>query len=1019
VTFSTSQPLSGRTPCAETTDLQGAWVKRIFRYVIAAAVATAAVPFVADAASGDESVGVTAVFAMPVVHGVGLRWGFAGADDYRVERRLSGGDWQDASGFLGGTTNIWIDRTLGAGATAEYRVIAKTTDGETGPSPVVSATRPAEDPVVGGTDLLALDADPGASDTTLTDEVAGPVKTTGRTQMSAGELVLNIPDHLPAAGELTDRRLGISQHGGCPLTGTLHVSELAYTDDLQAIATMTAGFDGRCESDAGADGPQFFVQIRVSSSHPVVAVAASPARIDAGRVRAGTTSASHTVAVENTGTTKVELGPATISGAAAADWKIVKNQCQNSLPAHGSCPIEVAVTPSDSGARPALLTIGDSTARGHRSVRLTVTGLTVASAPTNVRAVGTFTGVDLSWDLPSSDGSSDITGFVVHRYAGAEHTTYPVEPAVSGRSGWSDPDQPAGATYAVSAVNEIGEGPQSTPGPVQPSRDVITMLDSDNGISQWAVPDGTRPVPVRINGIPASTVTGITASPDGRRLAFTQDTTLWTTSASGSDPVDVATGSAPIEPAWSPDGTRIAFTDREGDQNCVYIVPATGGHVVKVRCDVKQASWLPDARVLVVAGPSGLERIEAVESGRLLGTYEGTAGAAYPQVSPNGRWIVYHHCCYLGPYVATVPVAGGLSQLGPIVDAPTSFSWNPSGTRFIWATVSRRVASAAVSTDGSMRVDDSPVPDGPDSLYAAIWQGLGMTIKPTPALTGPSVSIAFDTSALVTGTKVTCQVDEGTPGACASPYTKSGLTTGGHMLRITAVEPGGRTVVAARSFTVDATPPTVLTTSPTPVATTGSTVTLGYSGKDANGVASYDVRYRRAAFNTGFGAFSQPWTATKATSVTMGMAAGYDYCLSARARDTFGNLSAWSAERCFTRPVDDRSMTTASSGWVRTVWSPFYLGTATQTNAYGASLTRTVYGRSFYVVATRCPTCGIASVYLGSRYIGAVNLYATTTQRQAVIALPRQSTPFGGTLKLTTRSTGKLVQIDGLAVRHF
>jgi hypothetical protein len=57
-------------------------------------------------------------------------------------------------------------------------------------------------------------------------------------------------------------------------------------------------------------------------------------------------------------------------------------------------------------------------------------------------------------------------------------------------------------------------------------------------------------------------------------------------------------------------------------------------------------------------------------------------------------------------------------------------------------------------------------------------------------------------------------------------------------------------------------------------------------------------------------------------------------------------------------------------------------------------------------------------VYLGSRYLTAVNLSAATTQRQALVALPAQSSVFSGTLRITSRSAGKLVQIDGLAVRR-
>jgi hypothetical protein len=60
----------------------------------------------------------------------------------------------------------------------------------------------------------------------------------------------------------------------------------------------------------------------------------------------------------------------------------------------------------------------------------------------------------------------------------------------------------------------------------------------------------------------------------------------------------------------------------------------------------------------------------------------------------------------------------------------------------------------------------------------------------------------------------------------------------------------------------------------------------------------------------------------------------------------------------------------------------------------------------------------LVSVYLGGRYFGAVNLWASTTQRQVVIGLPAQGSLYDGTLKITTRSTGKLVPIDGLGVRR-
>jgi hypothetical protein len=109
-------------------------------------------------------------------------------------------------------------------------------------------------------------------------------------------------------------------------------------------------------------------------------------------------------------------------------------------------------------------------------------------------------------------------------------------------------------------------------------------------------------------------------------------------------------------------------------------------------------------------------------------------------------------------------------------------------------------------------------------------------------------------------------------------------------------------------------------------------------------------------------------------------------------------------------------MTTATTGWVRATGSGFYYGTTTQTTAYGKALTRTVQGKRFFLLATRCPTCGSVAVYAGNRYLTTINLAYSTTQRQVLLGLPVQSTLFSGTLIFSTRSSGKLIQIDGLAV---
>ena len=177
---------------------------------------------------------------------------------------------------------------------------------------------------------------------------------------------------------------------------------------------------------------------------------------------------------------------------------------------------------------------------------------------------------------------------------------------------------------------------------------------------------------------------------------------------------------------------------------------------------------------------------------------------------------------------------------------------------------------------------------------------------------------------------------------------------------------------------------------------------------------TYDIGGR--SFARPYSTYIQPWTNTTATSMDLAVAAGYEYCASVRAKDKLGNVGDWSAERCFSRPLDDRSMTMATTGWARGASSKFYFGTDTQTTASGKALTRTVQGKRFFLIATRCPSCGSVAVYAGNKYLTTVNLAYPTTHYQVVLGLPVQSTLFSGTLTFRTVSTGKLVQIDGLAV---
>jgi surface antigen len=224
--------------------------------------------------------------------------------------------------------------------------------------------------------------------------------------------------------------------------------------------------------------------------------------------------------------------------------------------------------------------------------------------------------------------------------------------------------------------------------------------------------------------------------------------------------------------------------------------------------------------------------------------------------------------------------------------------------------------------------------------------------------------------------------------------------------------------VAVNDNSVDCTPPAV-SLARLGAARLDGAVRLSWSGSDTgSGVASYQLRYRRARDDSGFRSwqYPAPWKGLTGTSLTMtGLAQGYDYCFAARAVDRAGNASAWTSSQCTARALDDRALT-ASVGWRRATASRWWNGTVTITKQKGAKLT--LLGARLDrvgIVATRCESCGSVAVFVGSTRIGSVSLHAATTRYRQLVLLPRF--PYRtGTVAIKVISSGRPVQIDGAVV---
>ncbi|WP_432883585.1 hypothetical protein ACQPYH_42040 [Kribbella sp. CA-245084] len=656
----------------------------------------------------------------------------------------------------------------------------------------------------------------------------------------------------------------------------------------------------------------------------------------------------------------------------------------------------------------------------------------VPSVPAGVRVKGTFTGIDLAWSLPADEGTG-LTGFVVHRSVNGTESTYSVPPT---KLNWQDTERLPGATYSVAAVDADGEGPASIPGPADTvpgarfaaPTDAITVAHTvtNDGVSrtflgQIAVQGATQVIPLATSGPTQQVDKAIAASADGRQVVFSQgQTSLWTVPAvvPHAQPVKILDGSSGItEKSWSPDGTRIAFEREQSGTSCVEVVGATGGTPIRVGCNLAAPSWLPDNQTLIVKDQvtGKLQRIQAKVGGAVLTTYAGTELAQHPVASPNGLWIAY----FKNTSVNVIPVAGG----SPV----PAYPYGTGGDSISWANSALLLVARRTDTESStlqqIPVNDGRpyvngelfVPPAGETVESAVWQGPRVTITPTAAIVGPNLSVPFDTTGLVSP-DVYCEFDGVKTEPCTSPFQKAGVAAGVHTLRVRAGEIG-RGTEAVRWLTVDSTAPTARITGPTYDVTKAATATVTYAGSDNTGVASYDVRWRIASTAGNFGAYASVKSGTTATSVAIGLAAGYEYCISVRARDVAGNLSAWTADKCFSRPSDDRLMG-AAKGWVRASNRAYYLGTATATTAKGISVSRSVQAKRLFLIATKCVTCGGLNVYYNGKYVGAVNLYKATTEYQAIIPLPVPATFLTGSVLLTTRTSGQIYQVDGLAVRR-
>jgi Tol biopolymer transport system component len=140
-----------------------------------------------------------------------------------------------------------------------------------------------------------------------------------------------------------------------------------------------------------------------------------------------------------------------------------------------------------------------------------------------------------------------------------------------------------------------------------------------------------------------------TWSPDGKRIAFRnepsinnagmQNSTIWMVDADGTNAhrVDaIPSDHDPSQPAWSPDGKRLAYWDRIG--NSVSVLDLSTGDRWFV-AEGSEPAWSPNGQLAIDQGSTIV--VVDPDTGKRITAIEGTGAAAEPTWSPDGEWIAF------------------------------------------------------------------------------------------------------------------------------------------------------------------------------------------------------------------------------------------------------------------------------------------------------------------------------------------------------------------------------------------